>query len=364
MSSSSSASSSPCGNSPKNRNKGTPYIPSYLEKGQLCNVCGDEATGLHYRAITCEGCKGFFRRTVQRKLVYTCKEDEKCEINKTTRNICQRCRFLKCISSGMSTESVLNDNERTAKRQLIKENRERKKIEQIYEIFQKKSSITDLESFEPLYKMITFSYCNTIDVPLKIDYLPGVENNENIKWHCIMAPIIKRTLSFARSLEVFTSLTVDEQELLLSKESWLEIQLLRLLHQYDPEKKCFVSFETGKKIYPDEIQINKTFMRDMQNLADSFIKLQFDNSQLAMISAIFIINPDIIDNNHYAMEHHNKFWRCLQCLTEHNPSYSPQLSRWPRILSKISQFRILVNRHLPSFMTASNANDIEKIFTL
>ncbi|CEF68296.1 Nuclear hormone receptor, ligand-binding, core domain and Zinc finger, nuclear hormone receptor-type domain and Steroid hormone receptor family and Thyroid hormone receptor family and Nuclear hormone receptor, ligand-binding domain and Zinc finger, NHR/GATA-type domain-containing protein [Strongyloides ratti] len=347
MSSSSSNSSSPCGNSPKNRSKGTPYIPSYLEKGQLCNVCGDEATGLHYRAITCEGCKGFFRRTVQRKLVYTCKEDEKCEINKNTRNICQRCRFLKCISSGMSTESVLNDNERTAKRQLIKENRERKKLEHIYEVFQKKSSLTDLEN-----------------VPLKIDHLPGAEKDDNLKWHCVMAPIIKRTLSFARTIEVFTSLSLDEQELLLSKESWLEIQLLRLLHQYDPEKKCFFSVETGKKIYPHEIQINETFMRDMQNLADSFIKLQFDNSQLAMISAIFIINPDVIDYNHIAMEHHNKFWRCLQCLTEHNPSYSPQLSRWPRILSKISHFRILVNRHLPSFMTASNASDIEKIFTL
>uniref|UniRef100_A0A0N5BY31 Nuclear receptor domain-containing protein n=1 Tax=Strongyloides papillosus TaxID=174720 RepID=A0A0N5BY31_STREA len=329
MSSSSSNNSSPNGNSPKNRNKGTPYIPSYLEKGQLCNVCGDEATGLHYRAITCEGCKGFFRRTVQRKLIYICKEKENCEINKNTRNICQRCRFLKCISSGMSTESVLNDNERTAKRQLIKENRERKKLEQIYEIFQKKSSLTDLESFEPLYKTITYSYCNIIDVPLKADHHHR-SDDENIKWQCIMAPIIRRTLAFARSLDAFTSLTTDEQQLLLSKESWLEIQLLRFLHQYDSEKRCFVSIETGKKIYPSEIQINETFMRDMLNLAEAFNKLQFDNAQLAMISAIFIINPDIIEYNDIAMEWHNKFWSCLQCLTEHNPSYSPQLSRWPR----------------------------------
>lgn len=33
------------------------YIPSYLDKDELCVVCGDKATGYHYRCITCEGCK-------------------------------------------------------------------------------------------------------------------------------------------------------------------------------------------------------------------------------------------------------------------------------------------------------------------
>lgn len=26
-----------------------------------CVVCGDRATGYHFHALTCEGCKGFFR---------------------------------------------------------------------------------------------------------------------------------------------------------------------------------------------------------------------------------------------------------------------------------------------------------------
>ena len=26
-----------------------------------CTICGDKATGIHYGALTCEGCKKFFR---------------------------------------------------------------------------------------------------------------------------------------------------------------------------------------------------------------------------------------------------------------------------------------------------------------
>lgn len=39
---------------------GTPYIPSYMDLAngpEPCVVCGDAATGYHYRCMTCEGCK-------------------------------------------------------------------------------------------------------------------------------------------------------------------------------------------------------------------------------------------------------------------------------------------------------------------
>uniref|UniRef100_G1PE40 Thyroid hormone receptor beta n=1 Tax=Myotis lucifugus TaxID=59463 RepID=G1PE40_MYOLU len=73
----------------------------------LCVVCGDKATGYHYRCITCEGCKGFFRRTIQKNLhpSYSCKYEGKCVIDKVTRNQCQECRFKKCIYVGMATDS-------------------------------------------------------------------------------------------------------------------------------------------------------------------------------------------------------------------------------------------------------------------
>lgn len=38
-----------------------------------CAICGDRATGKHYGASSCDGCKGFFRRSVRKNQSYTCR---------------------------------------------------------------------------------------------------------------------------------------------------------------------------------------------------------------------------------------------------------------------------------------------------
>jgi len=79
------------------------------EQPMICMICEDKATGLHYGIITCEGCKGFFKRTVQNRRVYTCVADGVCEITKAQRNRCQYCRFKKCIEQGMVLQAVRED---------------------------------------------------------------------------------------------------------------------------------------------------------------------------------------------------------------------------------------------------------------
>lgn len=78
------------------------------EPPMICMICEDKATGLHYGIITCEGCKGFFKRTVQNRRVYTCVADGNCEITKAQRNRCQYCRFKKCIEQGMVLQGETN----------------------------------------------------------------------------------------------------------------------------------------------------------------------------------------------------------------------------------------------------------------
>lgn len=79
---------------------------------ELCPVCGDKVSGYHYGLLTCESCKGFFKRTVQNKKVYTCVAERQCHIDKTQRKRCPYCRFQKCLEVGMKLEAVRADRMR------------------------------------------------------------------------------------------------------------------------------------------------------------------------------------------------------------------------------------------------------------
>ncbi|XP_069190126.1 orphan steroid hormone receptor 2 isoform X7 [Procambarus clarkii] len=70
----------------------------------LCVVCGDRASGRHYGAISCEGCKGFFKRSIRKQLGYTCRGNKTCEVTKHHRNRCQYCRLQKCLAMGMRSD--------------------------------------------------------------------------------------------------------------------------------------------------------------------------------------------------------------------------------------------------------------------
>uniref|UniRef100_A0A672PR21 RAR-related orphan receptor A, paralog a n=1 Tax=Sinocyclocheilus grahami TaxID=75366 RepID=A0A672PR21_SINGR len=69
-----------------------------------CKICGDKSSGIHYGVITCEGCKGFFRRSQQSNAAYSCPRQKNCLIDRTSRNRCQHCRLQKCLTVGMSRD--------------------------------------------------------------------------------------------------------------------------------------------------------------------------------------------------------------------------------------------------------------------
>ncbi|CEF67007.1 Zinc finger, nuclear hormone receptor-type domain and Nuclear hormone receptor, ligand-binding domain and Zinc finger, NHR/GATA-type domain-containing protein [Strongyloides ratti] len=93
-----------------------------------CRICGDKSSGVHYGVVTCEGCKGFFRRSFKTHGKYVCPKDKNCEISKNTRNRCQFCRFKKCVDAGMSKQSVKygrarREKQRADREEILNDNR-------------------------------------------------------------------------------------------------------------------------------------------------------------------------------------------------------------------------------------------------
>ncbi|XP_026841975.1 ecdysone receptor isoform X2 [Drosophila persimilis] len=102
--------------------------PAPRVQEELCLVCGDRASGYHYNALTCEGCKGFFRRSVTKSAVYCCKFGRACEMDMYMRRKCQECRLKKCLAVGMRPECVVPENQCAMKRREKKAQKEKDKM--------------------------------------------------------------------------------------------------------------------------------------------------------------------------------------------------------------------------------------------
>nr|XP_008513041.1 PREDICTED: estrogen receptor [Equus przewalskii] len=80
--------------------KGSMAMESAKET-RYCAVCNDYASGYHYGVWSCEGCKAFFKRSIQGHNDYMCPATNQCTIDKNRRKSCQACRLRKCYEVGM-----------------------------------------------------------------------------------------------------------------------------------------------------------------------------------------------------------------------------------------------------------------------
>ncbi|XP_054426100.1 estrogen receptor isoform X1 [Pteronotus mesoamericanus] len=108
-------------NSDNRRQGGRERLASSGDKGSLamesaketryCAVCNDYASGYHYGVWSCEGCKAFFKRSIQgnRHNDYMCPATNQCTIDKNRRKSCQACRLRKCYEVGMMKGGIRKD---------------------------------------------------------------------------------------------------------------------------------------------------------------------------------------------------------------------------------------------------------------
>uniref|UniRef100_A0A914HZ14 Nuclear receptor domain-containing protein n=1 Tax=Globodera rostochiensis TaxID=31243 RepID=A0A914HZ14_GLORO len=74
-----------------------------------CLVCGAENAKQHYGSLCCNGCKGFFWRSVSSKRRYICLSlgsEIECTLEDGRRNCCRACRLKRCLKVGMDPKLI------------------------------------------------------------------------------------------------------------------------------------------------------------------------------------------------------------------------------------------------------------------
>ncbi|KAL3998896.1 Zinc finger C4 type (two domains) family protein [Acanthocheilonema viteae] len=339
-----------------------PYLPRYMKPGQPCVVCGDDATGLHYRAITCEGCKGFFRRTVQQKIAYKCKAIERCEISKTSRNVCQFCRFQKCIHNGMTKSLVLNETERVAKRKMISDNRERRKLEHLRIVLKANSLADKQDEFQTRIDQVTANYCKILDNTLQHKFKSNIKSEQLSE---LTALITHQVRKFAETIEIYSTLNPSEQEEIVTK-SWLVVKILQIIHEFNPTERCLMLANDTTYIAANgdysALDYTTKIFENLINLAASFNHMQLDNRQLALLSALLIYNPENVKECKEKINKvHMELWKCLQSISEMHDDDSIDLLHWPNLLVRIPSLLLTVSDMQGFFHDENNINSIANI---
>lgn len=85
-------------------------VETQSNKLDPCLICGDPAFYRNYGAKSCDSCRDFFKRTVEKNCKYRCIWIENCPINSESRRNCRFCRFKRCLNVGMRRERVRKYN--------------------------------------------------------------------------------------------------------------------------------------------------------------------------------------------------------------------------------------------------------------
>ncbi|XP_040049563.1 nuclear receptor subfamily 1, group H, member 5 isoform X1 [Gasterosteus aculeatus] len=208
---------------------------------ELCVVCGDKASGYHYNALTCEGCKGFFRRSVTKKAVYHCKSGGSCEMDMYMRRKCQDCRLRKCRAVGMLAECLLTEVQCQSKRlRKVGQVRGHKEEENAYN--KRVSSTSRLPGQAPSASL-TREQKQVVDRMVEAHRQYKAQDSSPcrlLEWSCaeeagsfsdVATPQLHRLLQFARTVPGFDLLDFSDQSSLLSV-SWLEVMFLLSAQQF------------------------------------------------------------------------------------------------------------------------------------
>ncbi|CAG9798960.1 unnamed protein product [Chironomus riparius] len=310
---------------------------AHQNPSQLCAVCGDTAACQHYGVRTCEGCKGFFKRTVQKGAKYVCLADKACPVDKRRRNRCQFCRFQKCLAVGMVKEVVRTDSLKGRRGRLPSKPKSPQESPPSPPV----SLITALvrAHVDTSPDLSTLDY-NQYREPSLVE--PSISESEKIQqFYNLLTSSVDVIRHFAEKLPGFIDLCREDQDLLFQSAS-LELFVLRLSYRARIDDTKIV-FCNGTVLH--KLQCQRSFgdwLNAILEFSKSLHAMEIDISAFACLCALTLVTE------RHGLKEPKKVeqlqLKVINSLRDH-VTYNSEAQRKPhyfsRLLSKLPELRSL-----------------------
>ncbi|NXY50056.1 RXRG protein, partial [Ceuthmochares aereus] len=233
--------------------------------------------GKHYGVYSCEGCKGFFKRTIRKDLIYTCRDNKDCLIDKRQRNRCQYCRYQKCLAMGMKREAVQEERQRS---------RERSENEA--------ESTSSGNEDMPVERILEAELAVEPKTEAYSDMSTESSTNDPVTNICHAADKQLFTLvEWAKRIPHFSDLTLEDQVILL-RAGWNELLIASFSHR-SVSVQDGILLATGLHVHRSSAHsagVGSIFDRVLTELVSKMKDMQMDKSELGCLRAIVLFNPD------------------------------------------------------------------------
>uniref|UniRef100_A0A8V5GQL2 Nuclear receptor subfamily 1 group I member 3 n=1 Tax=Melopsittacus undulatus TaxID=13146 RepID=A0A8V5GQL2_MELUD len=275
---------------------------------KICAVCGDRANGYHFHVLTCEGCKGFFRRSINKGVRFTCPFSRSCPITKAKRRQCQACRLQKCLDVGMRRDMVLSEEalrQRRAQRQqrrsvpvvpaapgpLSAEQQELIALLIAAHQHNFDSSFSQFTHYRPAVRLCIPSPQSPPEAGrLHEDVLPDVFSMLP-HFADLSTFMIQQVINFAKEIPAFRSLPIDDQISLL-KGATLEICQIQFNTVFNAETNAW---ECGQHCYTIQdgalAGFQQIYLEPLLKFHISLKKLGLHEAEYVLLQAMLLFSP-------------------------------------------------------------------------